>query len=518
MIPPRSSRPHLWFFLALAAVVATSAWLRMPGFTQGGFANHDVGGILYNGMLLDRGLLPYVDSVEFKAPGTFYLASWLAQGGRDIASFQIWANVFGLGSLVAVAMLGWRLWGRVSGIVAAVVYGGHDLMLDTMDANYVTWAQLPHVGAVTLALLGALQARHRAWWFAGAGAAAVGATMLKRPAGVALVVCLAIAGLAEFWVHRRPRGEALRGAARNGLAVLAGGALAFAPLVVHYAAHGEAQTLVRAFILNEWGWRYVAQGSAIGGDTAMQEGVLATTYFLALPLALAAFSAGGAPDRRDRFVVGALVGWALLGIGAAWVGFRFYKGYFLAAAAPLSVLAAAPWGLLGVRGPRPKAVRSIALVPALLLVARQGLLVHAERINRRHAHDRGGRVIAKQVVAKTSPQDRIWVWGWHLWDVYAFTGRLSSTRFYKTMELTTSANDATWRHPRSPLHFRDDAAAASLLEELRADPPEYIVLGSAVPIREFDELRRFLRTHYRRDRDVRLNRVQFWELDGDGDG
>ena len=59
---------------------------------------------MYNGMLLAAGKLPYVDSVEFKAPGTFYLAWWLADGGRDIAAFQVWANLFALGSLAALVL------------------------------------------------------------------------------------------------------------------------------------------------------------------------------------------------------------------------------------------------------------------------------------------------------------------------------------------------------------------------------------------------------------------------------
>ena len=94
----------------LAAIVGASAWLRTPGFEQGGFASHDVAGILYNAMVLERGGLPYVDTLELKAPGSFYLAQWFAGGdGRDIGRFQIAANLWALASLVAVAGLGWRL-------------------------------------------------------------------------------------------------------------------------------------------------------------------------------------------------------------------------------------------------------------------------------------------------------------------------------------------------------------------------------------------------------------------------
>jgi hypothetical protein len=444
--------------------------------------------------------------VEFKAPGTFYLAWWLADGGRDIASFQVWANGFALASLATV-MLGTRaLWGSVAGIVAGVVYGAHDLVLDTMDANYVTWAQLPAVGSVLMALSATTRPQQR-WRWALAGALACLAVILKRPAGVSLVAVLVVAAV-QGWSSR----EGVRARMEPLVAVAIGVGLAALPITLHYAAHGEFEGLWRGFVRNEWGWRYVAQGSAIGSATAPREAAFSATYFLALPLALCAFSLRGLLRADTRKPIALLLIWALLCLGAAAIGFRFYKGYYLAAAAPLSILAAAPCGLLGTRGPRPWLHRAVALLPALLLLARQGVLIEAERVNRMRPHDLGGRAIAKQVRKMTQPGDTLWVWGWHLWDVYAFTGRLSSTRFYKTMELTTSANDSTWRHPRSPLHFRDDLAAKMLLEELEASPPDYIVLGSAVPIREFAALRAFLRTRYKRDRGVRLNRVQFWAL------
>ena len=95
----RPSRGTLAALVALVGVAAASAWLRAPGFTQGGFASHDVAGILHGAMLLHDGALPYVDSIELKAPGTFYLGAWLC-GGTDIATFQIWANLWGLANHV----------------------------------------------------------------------------------------------------------------------------------------------------------------------------------------------------------------------------------------------------------------------------------------------------------------------------------------------------------------------------------------------------------------------------------
>ena len=60
------SRDRVLAIVGVALVVIASAWLRAPGFTQGGFASHDVAGILYNAMLLHDGELPYVADIELK--------------------------------------------------------------------------------------------------------------------------------------------------------------------------------------------------------------------------------------------------------------------------------------------------------------------------------------------------------------------------------------------------------------------------------------------------------------------
>ena len=76
--------------VVVVLLAAASVALRWPGLTQGGFASHDVAGILHEAMVLHDGGLPYVDTFEIKAPGTFWLAKWLAgSDGTDIARFQI---------------------------------------------------------------------------------------------------------------------------------------------------------------------------------------------------------------------------------------------------------------------------------------------------------------------------------------------------------------------------------------------------------------------------------------------
>jgi len=508
------SRARAGALVGLAVVVLFSVWLRWPGFTQGGFASHDVAGILYNAMLLHDGDLPYVADIELKAPGSFVLA-WLLAGpdGTDIARLQVWANLWAIASVVATAVTAWRLFGPRAAVVAAAVLVLVDAHLDSMDANYVTWAQLPMVLAWTWAFAAAeREGRARMLGYLGAGAMAGAALLVKQPAGVILPALAVCALLPRIWA--RTWAEGVRDVGVLALGVV----LVHAPLVLVYAWAGELDALVSAYPFNRWGIRYVVAGGRDGGLVALREGVLATVHFLALPLVLAAFAAAVPGRDRVRRVHVPLVLWALATIAAAWVGGRFYKGYFLAAAPPLCILAAAPWGLFGAAVRLPTIARTVLVLPVLALVARQGVVLTDQRRDRARPHDEGGRAIAAHLQRELPEGARIWVWGWHLWDVYPLTGRRSASRIYKSLGLLTPPNDDTWRRPATPLVFVDDEPARWLIEDLRADPPGYVVLGSTVPHRQFLALRRFLAEEYERDTRVRLGKVEFWRWRGLGEG
>ncbi|MEZ4453534.1 MAG: hypothetical protein R3B09_29010 [Nannocystaceae bacterium] len=487
---------------ALGGIVLASIALRWPGFTQGGFANHDVAGILYNAMLLCDGALPYVDSIELKAPGTFYLAALLAgPEGRDIAAFQGWANAWAITSLIAVAAIGWRLWGRRAAVIAAAVYGLGDAFLDSMDANYVTWAQLPQILAMAAALaaLRAPTAATGRWALAGALAGA--ATLCKQPDGAVLLPIVMMAGAAG--------GGAGRERARAVAAALAGFVLAHLPIVAHYALAGGLDALIRGYFLSEWGAAYIARRAQVGPWIGLREAGLATVYFLALPLFLALWTGLSGQVRGRRDPIPWLWAWFLATLLAASVGLRFYKGYFVAAAPPLALLAAAPGGLL--RGPGRRWIRAIGLALAGLLTIRALALELDVRADRGRAHDRGGRAIAAYIADRSAPDDRIWVWGWHLWDVYPLAGRRSGSRIYKSLGLLSTINEDTWRTPAAPLRMAEGSPyPALLIADLEASRPRYIALGSTVPRDQFTALRELLARDYVRDRGLRVGRVELW--------
>lgn len=499
----------------LLGIVAASGYVRWPAFTHGGFVSHDVAGILYGGMLLHAGRLPYVDSYELKSPGAFYLAAWLSgSDATDIANFQIWANLVALASLLVVGGIGLRWWGTWRGLAAALLYALHDAALDSMDANYVTWAQLPMLTAVATALVTVERplGGHRlltplAWCTAGFFAGA--AMLLKQPTGlVALCMVVALALWPDGMDAERRRPGRTRLVALSWVVV--GLASVHLPIALHYAHHGAFDAFVRGYLWNERVHTYVRAGTLTGASDAWREGSAATLHFLALPLALTAFALWPPQDPHHRRRAVLLALWMAAALASAAIGFRFYKGYFLPVAAPLCLFAAAPWGLFGDERARTWLARALPIALLLPLVARQADILRQERVFRAQVHDEGVHRIAEHLREHAPEGATLWVWGWHLWDLYPATGMLSPTRLYKADNVIASDNDATWRRPRSEMHFRDGPLAETLLAELQADPPFAIVLGSAVPHDEFIELRRFLRTQYRRDRRVRVGLVQIW--------
>ncbi|PCC72429.1 Dolichyl-phosphate-mannose-protein mannosyltransferase [Nannocystis exedens] len=579
------ARREIGAALAIAAIAGLSCLVRLPGFTEGGFASHDVGGILYEAMLLRAGGLPYVDAIELKAPGTFYLATVLAgPEGRDIAAFQVAANLVAVASLLVFAALAWRLWGARAAVVAATLYALHDAHLDSMDANYVTWAQLPAIAA------GLFAARAATWredhalfnrslrtWLLG-GAMCGLAALCKQPSGVVLLPVL-------FWALCPPGRRDLRAA----LAVVAGFLLAHVPVALHYLAHGQLGALLGGYVWNPWGFEYIAHNAAgTGPARAAWEFVAAAVHFLALPLALAAFAlaarprghapkdsspAPGAPlgapaapppghvpedtsptahppghvpgdtspaahlsghvpgdmstapaataaplsghaAKDSPHVPGAtrfLVAWTAAAMLAAATGLRFYKGYWLGALPPLCLLAAAPWGASAPALWRRGWPRLLIAPLVLALTVRAAWALRLTRDDRARPHDEGARAIGRWLGERTGPDDKIWVWGWHLWGVHAYSGRLSASRIYKTLGLLTTTPDDTWRTPAGPPQvLTDGPAARQLLSDLAAAPPAFVAIGGTAPKHEFPALRRFLGERYVRDYGLRVGKVELW--------
>ncbi len=147
------------------------------------------------------------------------------------------------------------------------------------------------------------------------------------------------------------------------------------------------------------------------------------------------------------------------------------------------------------------------------MLVRQGLIVEAQRRDRQVAHDSGARKIADHLAAHTNLDDTIWVWGWHLWDVYPLASDRMSGE--PDLQVARRAHPPQQRHLATPasksLQFIPDSPHAErLLADLEGAPPTYIALGWTVPREQFTGLRRFLAARYERDRRIQVGKVEIW--------
>ncbi|MCB9546381.1 MAG: glycosyltransferase family 39 protein [Myxococcales bacterium] len=490
--------------LGLLALAGLAVWLRWPALSCEAFHNEDAAGITYNADLLRRGLVPMVDSLELKAPGSFFL-SWLSWEvlGRSLTTLQqvacVWAILAAFGIYAGGRLLG----GRTAAGAAALLYTLAAPITDSIDINYGAWMIMPYVWASVACLAALRSGRLRAWFLAGLVLALAG--LFKRQAAVLFPLF--------FWVllarhFPRPAGWApgvdrLRGA----LALGAGLVVGFGTLGLYYLSVGELGTWIQHYFFSSGGWRYAAQTGLDAGEKAVRvgDGVLGFWEYMAVPSVLALATPllarrGEALTVRGLFLAGHF---ALSFVGVA-VGFRFFKSYYL------QVLPAAVWIAVLPGGPllrwrwRP---RGGWLRPALLGAALLAVLVPAARhdagqlrqIRQMRAAPRDADVqrIGRVIRANTDADDTIWVWGRWAWGVYFYTDRLAASRYYKVMGVLTTNLTNTWRRPTTPTRFVHGAAEDELMADLRRKKPAFIVVSHNEDYSDFKEFRRLLREDYR---------------------
>ena len=104
----------------LVALALHAIW-QGHGLLDPAFRNPDVAGIAYNARILASGGLPYVDSVEIKPPGAFFLFAPLLELGGMRA---VWGAAVLWGALLSLAtgVLAALVWGRAAGARTVIVH------------------------------------------------------------------------------------------------------------------------------------------------------------------------------------------------------------------------------------------------------------------------------------------------------------------------------------------------------------------------------------------------------------
>jgi 4-amino-4-deoxy-L-arabinose transferase-like glycosyltransferase len=417
-------------------IVALVVILRSPTLLPSMY-NGDEGyyGIIANDTL-DGGTF-YRTAVDTKPPGIYYiyLAVFKVAGKNNLLAVHILTILVVVATALILRRIGawvaddWA--GAWSGIGYAVFVHTYRPG-DTLVANTEIFASL----ALALSVLAFLQfGRKVGWsWMFLSGALIGAATLFRQPSAVTLAAMAAY--LVYLWLIPRTQSLGRVLAAGSGLATGFIGVIA--GLALYYVSQGS---LLDAY---HWSWafaiRYVESETSF---TYVLHRLI--TVHLAVMLAwgllwyfgirqvietLRSFRRRTAAPTENML----LIFWLVLSYLGIFIGWRFPGHYHLAVLPPLSILAGQAFSRFVAehwRSPRPRwrwiraGIIGAAALPAI------GFLVGAFVVRTQTLNFLP---IVQHIVAKTSPNDRIFVWG-SLPQLYSFSGRRMATRFVSCSHL-----------------------------------------------------------------------------------
>lgn len=488
-----------------------------------GLGNADIAGILYEADIINDGGLPFVDTVDIKSPGTFFLVAAVFRFlGRELWVLKLAYAAWALLAAPAIWIAARRLHGR--GEVGVLATGGavclYLLSIGMFDFNYSAWMTPAYAWAFACLLLGL---RGRAGMHALAGAFAGLAYLLKSQA-----VVLAPLFVTLWWWSRR-RGEP--GATWSAWAWwLVGAALAFAPLVGLYAARGALEPLVAALVPVEVAREYASRIQPKTSWPLVAAWKVPLQMWRAFPLqtllALAAVVgfwrerrtgtegqvATGMSGRTDEPIAPQLLllGWSVVGCGLG--GLRYYVHYLTQYLPALALLAAHPaayrwllrWPGEGARAWLRRAPALFILVSCIGQVAWHLYTIPRGRATRiDHRGNRNAGRAGLYIKQRTRADECIYVWGWSAWSAYYWSDRRACSPLFKALGQVTEYNQNSLITRSRSTDFKPGPAADRLLADLRARPPAFFVRTIPFfpgvrrdPLDQFTELRGLLDAEY----------------------
>lgn len=493
-----------------------------------GLGNADIAGILYEADIINDGGVPFRDTMDMKAPGTWFLFAaifrWI---GREIAAVQ--AMFTGWCLLAAPALwLGARALygrGRADGgaMPAAAAVALYLAAIGWFDLNYSAWMTTPYAWAFAC-LIVALR-RDAGWLHLLGGVFAAIAVMFKAQAFVLAPT------FALVWLWGRWRGEP--GARLSAWPLwLVGSLLGLAPLMLWYAQHGALPALIDGLFPVEIARAY---GQRSQGETwwVWRAGKIPLQLVAVFPLHVALASAtllGAWLARRERAALPGplaptLIFFAMSVVGCGVGGMRFFIHYLTQYLPALALLAAHPlaWGFLRRAGERaaPGYVRltagALAATCSLLVVvlAVQIPLGKATRVD--HRGSAQAKLAGEYIAARTKPGDTVQVWGWAAWSVYYWADRRAPSPVFKVLGQVTDYNQNGMFSRSHDADFRPGPAADTLLAALLAAPPAYFVRTVPFfpgvkqdPLDQWTTLRDFLARKYVLR--TRFGKIRVYEL------
>ena len=498
----KSQRSHLRVALTLIVVMAVSILIRMPACQSNGFHNEDAAGILYSAKVINQGGLPLIDTLELKAPGSFFVtAIFWRIFPESIAAVQILGMVWSI-----LAMLGIYAGGRVlfdsrAGLISATAYMLLSPIMDSMDINYGAWMITPMIWSV-VCFMRWMRTERRSWLFI-AGLLLAFAGLLKRQGAV--LTPLLFGGIG-YLCYTRSKETYLSRFGRDSSILLSGILVGFLPILFFYLVNGALVSFAEHYFFSPGGWKYLDTLSWDEKSVRLVDGALGFLEYGSIASVLAVVGLIGWVGReegRHRESWYFLLGLLLVSVLGLSLGFRFFKGYYLQTLPALVWMLGAPSGISKLFTTQMSTLKRsfIALLAILVLTpfaVKDAKALQSIREMRKQPRDKAAQRIARLIKKETKPEEKIWVWGRAAWPIYVHADRLAATRYPKTLAVFTTNLTNTWRRGTKPTTFEPRSDWKTLIQELKRDRPSFIVLAHNERYGNFKALHTVLRQGYKK--------------------
>ena len=534
-------------------------WLARTHRPIVGLGNHDVAGITYNADMILRGGLPYVDTAEIKAPGAFYLVALaFSVLGRSVHTVHIACELWLCFGMLGVWWGTTRLYTLAGGDLRAARWSAASacalywVSLASFQSNYTTWIVPPTAWCFACAVH---SWHHRGWWWPLLTGFFAGVALLIKANAVVLAPTVLLS-----WALARRFGTPYASWNQWWLWIV-GGVAAGLPLGIHYVVYGsDLEVLLRAVFPLDAAAAYSSR--EVDAPFWYVPWRLLLHLEAKFPLQIMAAGAVFASVAANRVLGGQLLRrgeglglavvcvFVVLSVAGGGLGgmryFRHYAPQYLPALCTLAVHPIIPRTLRRlVRTPRqarrargadgtktrehdwlweeqrrasPRAWLSTVGVLLAIYLALGGhtvveLIRGGSRIARgKYSHgwrpSKADRTIATFINANSTPQERLFVWGWRGWSVYFYADRYAPTPMYKSLGTITTYNFNGMFLPKrsqrpTRLHFVPGPRAQELLEAFQESPPAFVVRSRPFfdgakgdPMKEFEALDAELSTNY----------------------
>jgi len=487
-----------------------------------GLGNADIAGIFYEADVIVDGGVPYVDTIDMKPPGTFFLVAaifnYLGRSVPVVAGVYLaWAALAGPAIWIAAK----SLYGRRDTAAAAVLL--YLAWIGTFDFNYSAWMTTMYAWAFAC-VIAAIRSG-RPWLHLAAGTCAALALTLKGHAVVLAPV------FALVWLWGRRNGEP--GATWIAWPLwLVGAALGFAPLVGWFAAHGATDALMAGLVP-------IAEARVYAGRIDPEDLWLLKIWRIPLqhirvfPLHSLLVGAvlvgawwrrraergGDVPEDRSLFaapLAPQLIFWSFSVVGCGLGGWRFYVHYLPQYLPALALLAVHPLGLgwWRARGRAGWWLIGATVVMSTVLVVRipLGLATNIDYRGSKNADKVGA-----YINARTRPDETILVWGWAAWATYFYADRRSPSAIFKVLGQVTEYNQNGMFTRSKSADFKPGPYADLLLADMKKAPPAYIIKTPSFfpgvkldPMRQWPAMQQFVSQSYTLAQ--KFGRIRLFEL------